>query len=157
MKASRVDLLKPAKQNATPRHAFRHELESLLYILLWAALHYDVSGKVRCETQELVKAWDGSLEQIRAAKLLFWVERAAALKIFELVRPEFSDVLKSWIRRLWLIFRKARTVVTVLEIDAEEFGEPFDKEKAREKLITFDAFMACIGAKPRWAKEGQTN
>ncbi|RXW21540.1 hypothetical protein EST38_g4306 [Candolleomyces aberdarensis] len=152
-----MDLLDPDKQNATPRHAFRHELESLFYILLWAALHYDISGKVRCETQELVKAWEGSLEQIHAAKTHFWVGRGVAPKIFELVRPEFSDVFKNWIRPLWLLFRKARTALAALENDAYELGEPFDEEKAWEELITFDAFMACIGAKPRWAKKGIAN
>jgi hypothetical protein len=148
-----MDLLNPLTPKATPPHAFRHELESLFYILLWAALHYDLSAKVRCDTPDsrILEMWQDRLEDIYFAKSEFWTSREVALEIFELVRPEFSDVLKSWIRPLWLFFRKARSVVAGLENDAEDLGDPFDEEKALEGLITFEAFMACIGAKPRWA------
>jgi hypothetical protein len=142
-----VDLL--CMKDQTCRHSFRHELESLFYILLWAALHYDVVNKIRYNTLDVVEKWQGTVTEIYTAKSLFWGKHNEAEAVFARVRPEFAETLDSWIRPLWGLFGEARALNLLRQY--KKAKKPIDKDRFMDEKINFETFMEVIDEKPRWA------
>ena len=55
--------------NKPPVHIYRHDLELFFYILVWAAVHFDIKNKKRLPTHAALKLWDDdSLEIVGRAK-----------------------------------------------------------------------------------------
>ncbi|KAJ2916670.1 hypothetical protein MD484_g3767, partial [Candolleomyces efflorescens] len=142
-----VDLIYMKDQ--TCRHSFRHELESLFYILLWAALHYDVVNKIRHNTLDVVENWQGSVNDIHTAKFLFWSNHTEAEAVFARIRPEFAETLEDWIRPLWALFGEARALYHLRQF--KKTKQPIDEDKFMDAKINFITFMEAIDKKPRWA------
>jgi hypothetical protein len=76
-------------------HYFRHDLESLFYILVWAAPHYNLKEGTRDRRPHpVVAGWMGSRDENRNGKLFILmydtdlVEEASTT-----VKPEFTGVL----------------------------------------------------------------
>jgi hypothetical protein len=127
-----------------PVHLYRHDLESFFYILVWAAVHFDIQNKKRLPTHPALREWDDdSLSIARHAKgdFLHGYDGASEL-VFRHVRQEFGDVLDNWILPLWDLFfdvmhySKARP--------RRSIPSEFDDETLGGRL-TFDIFMATIG------------
>ena len=142
-----VDLIYMKDQ--TCRHSFRHELESLFYILLWAALHYDVVNKIRHSTLDVVENWEGSVTEIHVAKSLFWSNHTEAEAVFARIRPEFAETLEDWIRPLWALFGEARALYHLRQF--KKTKKPIDEDRFMDAKINFKTFMEAIDEKPRWA------
>ncbi|TEB27493.1 hypothetical protein FA13DRAFT_1794664 [Coprinellus micaceus] len=105
-------------------HYFRHDLEPFFYILVWAALHYNLKEGTRDrQPHPVVAGWMGSRDENRSSKLFLLmydtdlVEEASAT-----VKPEFAGVLTEWIGPLQFLFA----------------GD-----------LTFKKFMAALNVTPR--------
>ena len=127
-----------------PVHIYRHDLESFFYILVWAAVHFDIKNKKRLPTHAALKLWDdNSLEIVGGAKAWLLLEYARAEAIFCHVRDEFSDVLQSWIIPLWDLFYDG-----FKSIPHRGRRGDYDYDTLGGN-ITFHKFMAALGQEPR--------
>jgi hypothetical protein len=146
-----IDLL----DQPPPPHLYRHELESLFYILLWGALHYDLVAGVRRPTVEVVKRWIDEFDNIRNAKSIFFDNFEQGEKILDAIRPEFQSLRQEWIEPLYWLIRDARQSVPVRRPGREPPKEYYDKDTYGGRL-TFWTFMETIKQQPRWAKRKET-
>jgi hypothetical protein len=130
-----------------PVHLYRHDLESFFYILIWAAVHFDIQNKTRLPTHHALKPWDDdSLKAARSAKsALFLTYDDTYSLLFRHVREEFRDVLDNWILPLWDLFLGA-----IQSMPRRGRAEPhaFDNDTLGGR-ITFYTFMAALGRVPR--------
>ena len=130
-----------------PVHLYRHDLESFFYILVWAAIHFDIPSKKRLRTHPDLEEWDDdSLRKARKSKIamISWHSEATEL-IFDNVREEFSGVLANWILPLWRLFNSAFNLRQ--EISFQDHAEPYDNETLGGR-ITFHTFMATLKRTP---------
>ncbi|TEB28356.1 hypothetical protein FA13DRAFT_1794093 [Coprinellus micaceus] len=126
-----MDLLQAAALNLpetedslSSPHWFRHDLESLVYILIWAALHYNLATRERVTEVNRLAAENSLLNQ---------------------VKPGFEGVAKDWIKPLRRLFKKAMLFGDA----AEEVGlEGYDPSTYGGQL-TFEKFMKAINVTPR--------
>ncbi|KAJ2916658.1 hypothetical protein MD484_g3733, partial [Candolleomyces efflorescens] len=130
-------------------HLYRHELESVFYILLWGALHYDLEAGVRLPTVELVAKWVDDPENIANAKSRFFYDSKHAVQVLNAIRPEFQDLRKDWIEPLYRLFRGARRSVP----DALDGPDPDYDYDTYGGRLSFWTFMEAIKQTPRWAKK----
>jgi hypothetical protein len=129
-----------------PVHLYRHDLESFFYILVWAAVHFDIQSKTRLPIHPVLKEWDNdSLRITWHAKGNFLLGAGASELVFSHVREEFSDVLDNWILPLWNLFVDA---VQAMPRPGRAVLPGFDHETLGG-CLTFDTFMATIGRVPR--------
>ncbi|KDQ23804.1 hypothetical protein PLEOSDRAFT_162191 [Pleurotus ostreatus PC15] len=96
-----------------PVHLYRHDLESLFYVLIWAAVHYDIGGKVPYShtVDPALEKWNGDFEEARVAKLAFFSD---AESVLEHLQPVFEPLREAWIEPLLDLFRKARANANLL-------------------------------------------
>jgi hypothetical protein len=129
-----------------PVHIYRHDLESFLYILIWAAVHFDIKNKKRLPTHPGLQEWDGNTIQMAGAAkaALFYTYARAESAVFCHVREEFGDVLQSWIMPLWRLFRKG-----VLSVPDSSLSETEYDYSTLGGHITFHTFMAVLEREPR--------
>ncbi|RXW21539.1 hypothetical protein EST38_g4307 [Candolleomyces aberdarensis] len=146
-----IDLLKADP----PPHLYRHELESFFYILLWGALHYDVSAGVRHPTVMVIKRWEGEYGDIGNAKNAFFSDYEVAEPILDAIRPEFHELRDEWIEPLYWLIRDARASRPVPRPGRKAPTEAYDHDTYGGNL-TFWTFMEAIGQKARWAKRMET-
>jgi Fungal protein kinase len=158
-----IELLKEGDlvQN-TPRHMYRHDLESFFYILLWACLYYDLdNGQVVVPEDDKCGAWrSDKTEQVRSFKsLLFHGDNDFAEKVIPYLRPEWKHVGATWLIPLYEYIRDARMSAPVkrrLIIDLP--GTPASSTSSQTEgdyenpkldgLITYERFLGAIGEKP---------
>lgn len=135
-----------------PVHLYRHDLESFFYILVWAAVHFDIQNKTRLPTHAALKIWDDdSLNIAHCAKsALFSTYGGAFNLVFRHVRGEFSNVLDNWILPLWDLFREA-----IHSIPRPGRAEDYDKDTLGGR-ITFHTFMTALGRVPRQPEDRRT-
>lgn len=121
-----------------PAHLYRHDLESFMYILIWAAIHYDFTGKQKLPVNPSLAGWNHKTRRrVRQAKGAFLFDPRGTSTIFQSVRPEFRPVLEQWIIPLHALFSSALASTTRRDI------------RTCDGRITFQAFMAVLGRKPR--------
>ena len=128
-----------------PVHIYRHDLESFFYILVWAAVHFDIKHKKRLPTHPDLQLWDGNSIKIASAAKdqLFSSYARIEANVFCHVRDEFSDVLQSWIIPLWDLFYDA-----FKSIPRRGRRGDYDYDTLGAN-ITFHKFMAALGQEPR--------
>ncbi|KAG9217707.1 hypothetical protein CCMSSC00406_0003604 [Pleurotus cornucopiae] len=96
-----------------PVHLYRHDLESLFYVLIWAAVHYNIGDTVPYLHQvdpELEK-WTGNYEDARAAKTLFYENTEP---VMQRIRPAMIPLRAIWIKPLCDLFQKSRANARIL-------------------------------------------
>ncbi|TEB26048.1 hypothetical protein FA13DRAFT_1737700 [Coprinellus micaceus] len=137
------------------RHYLRHDLESLFYLLIWAALHYALAARRRAgRVHPAVADWtcitaDAQPNWCNKARILL-LDSSLAQEIFAAAKPEFRGVVGEWIGPLRNLFVNAHTCHW-LRTKAEE---PSDEETLGG-LLTFKTFMDAIKATPRtWGIPG---
>ncbi|KAF8347999.1 hypothetical protein F5887DRAFT_1281048 [Amanita rubescens] len=132
-------------------HRYCHDLESFFYILIWAAVHFDLQKKQCLPTQPKFEDWNNS-DLARAARA-----KSEFLDYPEGISPcvleDFNDLFLTWIKPLRRLFFKAYNT-NDLELEFElEMRDAAAWSEARlkrlEKQITFESFMSAIGRKPR--------
>ncbi|KAK2462244.1 hypothetical protein APHAL10511_005740 [Amanita phalloides] len=149
-----LDLL--VEDGPVPRHLYRHDLESFLWILIWAAVHYDIPNKKNLSTSEQeidpeLKIWDeGTREDVWSCKraLLRRVGGGGSARhssesdvedVLDRFRPEFRKVKTEWIIPLIRMFHRAYNELRYTDVDEETCGG----------IVTFDTFMTAVNRKPR--------
>lgn len=125
---------------------YRHDLESFVYILIWAAVHYDLRTQSRAErVHELLAKWvDGS-----------WLDRGDAKEM--LINSTYGRIRKSIRKAFGGDFKSTmnRTVMPLLELLALEYNLSADDENNSSGseedydpsggAFTFEGFMQRIG------------
>lgn len=148
-----LDLLN--EDGPVPKHLYRHDLESFLWILIWAALHYDIPNKKNIsESQDEIdrelKVWDeGTRQEVWMCKRAFMRRVCGGSPrhssdsdvedVLDRVRPEFRRLKTEWIIPLIQMFYRAYNELRYTDVDEETCGG----------IVTFGRFMAAINAKPR--------
>ncbi len=133
-----VDRLK----SKPPPHIYRHDLESFYYVLLWAAIHFDLKGKKHRKTPVALRKWTlahgpDRYSIPRKEKIAFWTKDTR--EVLGLVSDEFRPLIKSWIKPLTCLFWSG-------------FSGMKDETQDRETLgghVTFEKFMEAFEREPR--------
>ncbi|KAF8166029.1 hypothetical protein B0H34DRAFT_260339 [Crassisporium funariophilum] len=126
-----------------PPHLFRHDLESFYYILVWAALHYDFSGKRRLPIVPAVKNWDAStFETARNDKKVFISHKRERNQVFGNV-PLEHEALLPWLTSVGVLFHKGYMS------EQQDSESPGWDNNTLGGHITFHNFMAALGRIPR--------
>ena len=125
-----------------PPHLYRHDLESLFYVLVWAAIHYDLNKKRKLKTVDAVKNWDaGNFDSAKQAKDSFFYANGAD-KVFGNVRQEFKTLEAAWLDPLWDLFRDAFWSIPRGQNDSYDW-------RTLGGRLTFNKFMTTIKREPR--------
>ncbi|KAJ3511831.1 hypothetical protein NMY22_g15527 [Coprinellus aureogranulatus] len=131
-------------------HLYRYDLESLFYILVWAAINYDLKKGVKSgKVHTAVKDWiSNDMKQNGRAKNVFLNPGLSDYEdVFKAIRPEFNAIKSELIEPLYNLFSEAMDSRTAaarrneLDYDYETCGG----------LLTFEKFMKAIKVTPRWA------
>ncbi|KAF7421077.1 hypothetical protein PC9H_011597 [Pleurotus ostreatus] len=98
------DLLGPKP----PVHLYRHDLESLFYVLIWAVVHYKIGSDVPYSrvVNPVLKTWTGDYGEARNAKRAFLGDPEPVLHE---VQPVFKPLQATWIEPLCDLFQEAQT------------------------------------------------
>ncbi|KAF8877250.1 hypothetical protein CPB84DRAFT_374602 [Gymnopilus junonius] len=124
-------------------HFYRYDLESFFYILVWAAVHYDLKLKQHIETPEHFRDW-ADYGHAHKAKSSFFINSVDDdSEAYECVFSEFKSVWNEWIYPLHKLFGDAFIHQARHRRDEGYIPETIDA------LITFETFMETIGVKPR--------
>ncbi|TFY73083.1 hypothetical protein EWM64_g10929, partial [Hericium alpestre] len=140
-----------------PPNLYRHDLESFMYILIWFACHFNLSGSEVLDVSELVADWTyGSWRSIQKSKaFLFSAQSTLKNDILDSITPAFFPINK-WIKGLIRMFRasdQARiTHEDSLESDAEDEAADAWDEDSLNGTVTYEKFMAAIGEEPHIAE-----
>ncbi|KAK0462336.1 uncharacterized protein EV420DRAFT_1304426 [Desarmillaria tabescens] len=131
---------------------YRHDLESFVYLLVWAGVHFDIRRHVHGITNEFIAGWTAhaSSDLMRAHdnKSQFWINDVRAEGIRSQFREEFIPLWNEWIAPLrelfwdaWRADRMHRKKIwrgQVSELDTETLGG----------ILTFETFMKALGKQP---------
>ena len=148
-----LDLL--TEDGPVPKHLYRHDLESFLWVLIWAAVHYDIPNKKNMsasqdEIDRELRIWDeGTREEVRSCKRALMRKVCGASPchssdsdvedVLDRVRPEFRRLKTEWIIPLIRMFYRAFNELRYTDVDEGTCGG----------IVTFERFMATIDRKPR--------
>lgn len=141
----RAEVTRTAEYRRSTPHWFRHDLESLFYILIWAAIHYNISQGTRdTHCHPFLKDWTKDAARNAGSKTSFIVggeEEEDGL--LEAVKPEFEQVAHEWILPLRSLFKRAVYLGT-----QGDKKDDYDSSTYGGHL-TFKAFMKAIKITPR--------
>ncbi|KAF9492573.1 hypothetical protein BDN71DRAFT_1473715 [Pleurotus eryngii] len=136
-----------------PTHRYHHDLESFLYILIWAMVHYNMGNEEldippdpkkprRLPTNNLLRPLEGDDYQANAAwKSNFKISKVSRRALFAAVQPAFAPLIDAWLKPLLKLFTRAA-------LEDTEDPSDFDGDTLGG-ILTFDSFMKAIGAVPR--------
>ncbi|KAF6755720.1 hypothetical protein DFP72DRAFT_811237 [Ephemerocybe angulata] len=151
-----LDIIYPTTLTVHPReHWYRHDLESFFWILVWAAIHYNLKEKTRDKEihPSLVPWTSDDVDTHAFAKIVFlrpWDDRAKLA--FDDIKPGFEEVLEDWIDPLRKLIKDSR----------ESYGVALAKRLPSDTFdystcggaFTFETFMAAIKQTPRVWDDG---
>ncbi|KAL4266523.1 hypothetical protein AB1N83_004278 [Pleurotus pulmonarius] len=114
-----LDLLAPEP----PVHLYRHDLESLFYVLIWAAVHYNIGHDVPYahRVDDELEKWTGSYLEALSAKTLFLSDTEPVLKR---IRPAFQGLRLTWIESLCELFQRAQSHRVLLASQRKKEAQP---------------------------------
>ncbi|KAG9218097.1 hypothetical protein CCMSSC00406_0010256 [Pleurotus cornucopiae] len=142
-----------------PTHRYRHDLESFLYILIWAMVNYNMGSEElnippdpkqprRLLTHSLLQPWEGDDYQYNAlTKTGIDHLPEYRRKLLGAVQPAFKPLIDKWLVPLLRLFSNARHYLTWSAQDGD-----FDAETLGG-ILTFEKFMKAIGVVPRQIPE----
>ncbi|KAJ3512394.1 hypothetical protein NMY22_g15343 [Coprinellus aureogranulatus] len=132
-------------------HLYRYDLESLFYILIWAAIHYNLKkGMKSRKVHAAVKGWISNDMELNAdAKTLFLTPggRRPSQEVFKAIQPEFREIKDELIIPLYYLFSNA----LASRASALDCNKPGYNYETCEDQLTFETFMKAIKATARWA------
>ncbi|KAH8091059.1 hypothetical protein BXZ70DRAFT_954158 [Cristinia sonorae] len=149
--------------SCTPRHLYRHDLESFFWVLVWFVASF------KPQTQQLgrIDAWlKGDLQSIGEKKGAFMWKAKEFTPIVDHADPSYRVLVEAWIKPLRRklfgpiydeYLRYPGIARTVEDWDdtppsAEGKKEYQDKLRSlvegRENIATYETFMKCIGETP---------
>lgn len=125
-----------------PPHLYRHDLESLFYILVWGCVNYSLRKRKRLSTARVLEPWNIP-DRARAAKVAFVVDPYCRDEVFKYVGEEFASLREAWLMPLCKLFRDAFVSApegaTTESYDMNTYGG----------RVTFQTFMGALGREPR--------
>ncbi|KAK0488516.1 hypothetical protein IW261DRAFT_1326532 [Armillaria novae-zelandiae] len=133
-------------------HLHRHDLESFLYILVWAGLHYNLKNGLRdTKDHQAVMNWDAQdLDRAHDAKNSFLTRWPYYQRVITGFNDEFRPLIPAWIDPLRQMFGRAVREKDDAEAKAMVFGQQDTYDNATcNGQITFEKFMAILHAQPR--------
>ncbi|KAG5642162.1 hypothetical protein DXG03_003546 [Asterophora parasitica] len=108
-----------------PPHHYEHDLESFFYVLVWAAVHFDIQFKVRLPTHRIAFQW---LQTPWDAKWTFLFDDEHMQLWSSEVLEDFQDLWRDWVLPLRELFTSARL--------------------PGGKAVTFEAFLNILRREP---------
>ncbi|THU88894.1 hypothetical protein K435DRAFT_865835 [Dendrothele bispora CBS 962.96] len=134
-------------QNDEP-HLYRHELESFLYVLIWAGLHYHLNGKQLSIPHRKVKNWNVSKFRTCAdAKRSLMLATGDNAQFFKCFTAEFQPLVDIWARPLLELFQTAYLEANLNPVRKSESLADWDTETMGGHL-TFENFMKALKCTP---------
>ncbi|TFY78117.1 hypothetical protein EWM64_g5894 [Hericium alpestre] len=89
-----------------PRHLYRHDLESFVYVLVWCAVQFSLDPADNSVLSPVLCPWaQGSWQQIHSQKSSFI--STSQKPIFDAIQPAFKPILDTWIKPLVALLRDA--------------------------------------------------
>ncbi|KAI5827505.1 hypothetical protein K523DRAFT_364562 [Schizophyllum commune Tattone D] len=135
-----------------PTHHYHHDLESFLFLLVWATLHFDFENKRRLPTK--LPDWEVEWQTAVERKRRFIDDPMTFNEVIRLALPQFKDVVVEWVFPLVKLFRDGMRAADVMKVDAEGMWMRHFKEGIYAEKVTFEGFMRAIGRTPRkWLHE----
>lgn len=124
-------------------HLYRHDLESFLYVLIWAAVHYNFAEKKRDKyvNEALVKWTRGKTDNQLSKSGLLSALSTHATDIRAAVKPDNVELWIDWIDPLRRLFIMAQTTYLLM-------GEGSDRA-AYGNMVTFKKFMKVLTKKDK--------
>ncbi|KAL4252758.1 DNA polymerase alpha subunit B [Pleurotus pulmonarius] len=124
-----LDLLDPVP----PIHVYRHDLESLFYVLIWAAVHYDIGSDVphTHEVHKKLEKWTEAYETAHDAKASFIWKPASVLNC---IKPAWRPVRQTWLQPLCDLFLKAQVNANRLSALQTNAGNAVEIEKPTTEM-----------------------
>ncbi len=138
-----------------PIHRYRHDLESFLYILIWAMVHYNLGNQElnilpdpkqprRLPTHPVLQEWECDNYRVNASrKNDFQTTVDSRLSLFAAVQPAFRPLIDGWLDPLLNLFGQARFYALLNTRKPDFDGDTLGG------FLTFESFMSTIGAVPR--------
>jgi hypothetical protein len=136
------DLLNP--KVAWP-HYYRHDQESLFYILLWAAIHYDLKNGMQYRTGKAHPQYEGWVADGLKSKSHFLSNEEGMHDIFSNIGPDFKSLETEWLVPLWTLFHNAH-------VNKRRWNPSADADYDHatcDGRLTFETFMDAMGVTPR--------
>ena len=127
-------------------HFYRFDLESFFYVLIWAAIHYNLKAGTREATvNRTLVPWTQGLRKNWSHKLILMSMggRVVMGDICNEVKPEFESLKKEWIEPLYEHLTDAQG-----DYDHELRKEIITKDYKLDSLnghLTFKSFMNAMG------------
>lgn len=136
-------------ENLAWSHCYRHELELLFYILLWAAVHYDLANRLPYRTAvnkgrvlPALTQWTG--QYMRLHKLVLILDDVEKHKIFSYIGLKFETIKTDWLEPLSELFRQAYRT----QLGWNPKLSPHYNHATCNGMVTFETFMAAMKATP---------
>ncbi|PBK91765.1 hypothetical protein ARMGADRAFT_1081184 [Armillaria gallica] len=148
-----IDLLR----NRNHEHFYRHDLESFFYVLVWAAIHFNLKEGTHTEIAHPVLAqWAADAdEEAWQSKMSFLENFEAGEAVFNLMGAEFDELNVTWILDLREIFADGYGAFEdhheIKSCGAQEvpslrvrYSDPAFDEKTLGGHVTFEKFMDIL-------------
>lgn len=133
-----------------PLHLYRHDLESFLFVLVWASVHFDLQNKCRLPNDAVLQAWNvrdvADFEPAQNAKRAFLMFPDRAEVVWKQCRPEFQPLLETWLKPLRAMFAKGISASNISEDDDPFVDTPnvaFDNSTLGGH-VTYEKFMTIL-------------
>lgn len=130
-------------------HLYRYDLESFLYVLIWATTHYDLKNHIRLPSSEVPCLWNWEHPNISVdvtSKIMLILRDGGEMEqIEESVIEGWEDVWINWVRPLLDVF--ASGCLAARDAGRHKLAN-FDFDTCGGE-ITFEKFMAALGEVPR--------
>lgn len=96
-----IDIL----QDDPPPHRYQHDLESFFYLLVWAAVHFDIRNKIRVPTRPVALRWQcAPFHDAVTAKRMFLYDEKHMNTWYDNVMEGFQGIWEDWIIPLRTLF-----------------------------------------------------
>ncbi|KJA17741.1 hypothetical protein HYPSUDRAFT_1005903 [Hypholoma sublateritium FD-334 SS-4] len=130
-------------------HLYRYDLESFLYVLIWATTHYDLKNHIRLPSSEVPCLWNWEHPDINVdvtSKIMLILGDGGEMEQIEgSVIEGWEDVWINWVRPLLNIFEDGW--IAARSASRHKLAD-FDFDTCGGE-ITFEKFMAALGEVPR--------
>ena len=128
-------------------HLYHYDLVSFFYILLWAAIHYNLKQRGKSKkVHSSLKGWiSNDMSVNTGAKELFMTSPLSYTAVYAAVRKEIEKTLIKPLHDLFCEAMMSRSL-------ALRRGKVNYDCITCDGILTFHTFMEAINVKPHWAK-----
>ncbi|KAH9950040.1 hypothetical protein B0H21DRAFT_881436 [Amylocystis lapponica] len=156
-------------QKEPPLHRYRHDLESLFYVLAYFCAVFNPEKHQFGRLNEWERNNFGDIAQSKTLFLMSQVEYC--ISIFNDCHEDYKPLVEEWVMPLWelfadaaseknRIFRLLRERNSADRLGREDIVAKRNKEIVRsiaawQKAITYETFMECLGLPPHLSTDPQ--